>query len=164
MARVYKVAYYDETKEFKVAVTDDLEKYKEFTTRVYPEDYTPENGFGSEKLITSWEGTKRWTGTQKPSKFPKYPLHIVIFKSMSDEEVKLIIEKHCENFDPTVKNFSVSLAVLLCKNNATYTTNQYGISSARVTSSNPEIIIDCIDTGYLKPIHVPKGEMINPFK
>lgn len=82
--------------------------------------------------------------------FPKHPLHIVIFKGMSDEEVKLIVEKHCEDFDPTVKQFTVSLAKLLKDNPDTYTTNKYGISSARATNSNPEIIVDCIDTGYLK--------------
>ncbi len=84
--------------------------------------------------------------------FPENPIHIVIFKSMTDEEVKLIIEKHCEKFHPTIKNFCVSLTDLLRKNDATYTTNQYGINSARATNSNPEIIIDCIDTSHLHEV------------
>lgn len=81
--------------------------------------------------------------------FPTHPIHIVFLKSMNDEQLKNIIYKHCEKYDNTVAEFSMSLAKLIRDNNASYTTNQYGISSARGTSSNPNITIDCIDDSYL---------------
>lgn len=87
--------------------------------------------------------------------FPTHPIHIVFFKNMSDTHLDNLIYKHCEEFNPTVRHMCISLAKLLRDNDATYTTNQYGITSARATLSNPEITIDCIM--YTGPTH-PLGD------
>ena len=56
MENSYKVVYYDNNKQFHVEITNDLDKYKQFHTRVYPKDYEPINneGYGIKELIDSW--------------------------------------------------------------------------------------------------------------
>lgn len=77
--------------------------------------------------------------------FPTVPLHVVFFKTMTDNQLYQIIDMHCQDFDRSVYHFCVSLAKLIRDNPASYSINKYGIKSARATNSNPEIVVDCID-------------------
>ena len=70
--------------------------------------------------------------------FPISPIHIVFFKSMSDEKLDLVIEKYCDEFHPSVRQFCISMAKLLRES-----------GTARSTNTNPWITIDCIDDSNL---------------
>lgn len=79
--------------------------------------------------------------------FPKHPIHIVFLKSLRESHLDSIVYKHCEEFHPSVRHMCMSIANFLRigRTQAVYTTNEYGIKCARVTMTNLEIIIDCID-------------------
>ncbi len=55
----YKVVYYKDNKQY-IELTNELNKYKQYTARVYPADYKPSDNhvYGSEELIDSWYLTR----------------------------------------------------------------------------------------------------------